>query len=182
MVLFTLHIWFKFNKDKNTRFFVFWLAKKIEAVKPATLTPEKVELAMQMKILRNLFLLLMCSPFAISCSDHDLSTVDSLNGTYVGKFTRVSSLDNTASSDVTIHFTDNEYEGHSSISKYPAICAGNYRHDGRVVEFTNNCMWTAEFDWTLILEGTFEVRRDGDVITLQKTQGDVTDIYQLKKK
>jgi hypothetical protein len=42
-------------------------------------------------------------------------------------------------------------------------------------------VWTADFDWTLILEGKFNYQLNGNHLKIWKTVGEVTDAYELEK-
>lgn len=71
---------------------------------------------------------------------------------------------------------------YSSKPKYPAICEGTYSLSGQAIEFVNQCAWTAEFDWTYILSGTFTIQKEGDELLLIRSYGDaVYDTYRIKK-
>lgn len=51
-----------------------------------------------------------------------------------------------------------------------------------MMSFTNGCMWTAEFDWTLILSGDFKITRNDDELILVKERNpDNADYYVLKR-
>jgi hypothetical protein len=74
-----------------------------------------------------------------------------------------------------------QFQGESETTKYPAICSGTYEVNGTNVEFANSCVWTAEFDWTLILSGEFSAELAPDELTLQRKNGSSWDLYQLKR-
>ncbi|MFT6868125.1 MAG: hypothetical protein ACJA08_002975 [Cyclobacteriaceae bacterium] len=105
-----------------------------------------------------------------------------IDGTYEGVFGRSSPGAKYASSQVTLTFANGEFNGDSEIEKYPAICNGTYNIEGNSVEFSNFCIWTAEFDWSYILAGEFEIKVASNVIELIQTNGGTTDRYQLKRK
>lgn len=115
-----------------------------------------------------------------SCSPRNINNTEVLlQGTYKGVFTRSSPLARYAPSNVTITFTDNKFTGDSDKPNYPAICNGTFKVTGSEVEFLNECMWTADFDWSYILKDKFTLRTDGDKMELIKTVGDNTDHYTL---
>lgn len=93
------------------------------------------------------------------------------DGTYVGVFTRLDPLAKYQPSNVTITITGDRFVGSSSIRNYPAICEGTFATDGRVVEFQNECMFTADFDWTYILGGTFQLETERNTLMLTKSYG-----------
>ncbi|HMQ00055.1 MAG TPA: hypothetical protein PKC24_09755, partial [Cyclobacteriaceae bacterium] len=53
---------------------------------------------------------------------------------------------------------------------------------GHSIEFNNTCFWTADFDWSYILSGTFNISIKGDEILLKRYYSDnVFDAYVLTK-
>jgi len=118
------------------------------------------------------FLLLMLAIFG-SCSENTEPTIASqdLNGTYTGTFQRFSSTFSGEIALVEINFDNGTWGGTSSIQKYPALCAGEYTTGNGEISFTNNCFWTTEFDWSLILSGTFKLRQTQTSLSFEKTYG-----------
>lgn len=132
----------------------------------------------------NPFKILTCL-FAISllyaCDEEEtLSTIP--DGTYEGVFIRTHPNAKYAPSQVTLTFAKGEFEGESEVVKSPAICHGTYSIEGNKVVFVNLCIWTAEFDWTYILSGEFEMVATSDELILTRTIGQTRDMYQLKRK
>lgn len=105
-----------------------------------------------------------------------------LDGTYAGTFQR-HTANGGQLSNVTIIFSKNNWSGQSEFSKYPALCHGTYRNiEGNKINFENHCVWTAEFDWTLILSGEFEITVAGNEVEFVKEyNGGVKDIYRLTR-
>lgn len=102
-------------------------------------------------------------------------------GTYVGTFQRQTLAASTAS-QVTLTLSGGDWTGSTSIPRYPALCSGQYAITGTQVQFEDTCTWTADFDWSLILDGTYDITRYDDTVVLTKQQGNSTvDIYKLKK-
>jgi hypothetical protein len=126
------------------------------------------------------FKLLAISLLFAACTDTDTST--RLQGTFEGVFYRVRDNVKGESSNVTLNFSGDDYSGVSSIAKYPALCEGKFAPSSGQISFTNKCMWTADFDWTLILNGEFKIERSGDELILSKeiSPGNV-DYYVLRK-
>lgn len=102
-------------------------------------------------------------------------------GDYTGTFFRVSPVALYPVANVNLFLMEGEFRGDTDTNRYPAICPGTYAVSGTTVEFTNDCVWTADFDWSLILSGTFEFTATSDSLHLVKHNGDVTDIYRLKR-
>ncbi|WP_017733640.1 hypothetical protein [Nafulsella turpanensis] len=105
-----------------------------------------------------------------------------VSGTYTGYFFRIGPSVDYLPSEVTLEFNGNKFEGSSSIEKYPAICRGTFEISGNEIEFSNACPWTAEFDWTYILGGKFEIFVEGTHLTLtRRYSNDLYDSYSLER-
>ena len=117
----------------------------------------------------------------LSCKKSENPAVENesykLEGRYIGTFHRTG-LD---TADVSILFNDNHFEGSSDKIKYPAICNGSFNIQGSVINFTDNCSWTADFDWSLILSGAFNFQVNNGAVKIWKVNGSVTDEYNLRK-
>ena len=102
-----------------------------------------------------------------------------LDGTYTGTFQREPGGQ---IAQVSLLFSGKEYSGTSQIRKYPALCTGTYEvTSDNKIKFTNDCIWTAEFDWTLILSGEYNLRVKGDTVEMVRQRGTERDIYRLRK-
>jgi len=55
---------------------------------------------------------------------------------------------------------------------FPAVCSGTYAMSGDKITFTNECMWTADFDWSLVLNGEWNYTFRGETITFTHSNGD----------
>ncbi len=98
----------------------------------------------------------------------------------MGNFQRIGGNESGQLAKVTIRFENNTYEGSSNMVRYPAICKGTWEVFGDKIKFENACFLTADFDWTLILNGEFAMRKTDDTLILKKVMGSITDIYTLK--
>ena len=105
-----------------------------------------------------------------------------LEGNYTGVFYRTApSIDYTLA-HVTLRLNQDSYTGTSDIVKYPAICNGSWETDNDVIRFTNQCPWTAEFDWTFILNGEYKYELNGSHLKIIRSYSNGTsDIYELEK-
>jgi hypothetical protein len=119
----------------------------------------------------------------VSCTREDqgnLMPVFLEHGTYKGNFTRFDPKADSQTSDVTLILDRHTFSGSSSVARYPEICRGSYKVTGSTIEFADECIHTAEFDWTLILHGTYKVRYVGDRVSLTREYDDgVRDVYTL---
>jgi hypothetical protein len=115
-----------------------------------------------------------------SCGHKNVNKESSkIEGVYKGQFLRSSPLARYAPANVTITFTGNKFEGESDRENYPEICHGTYNLKDSEIEFTNACMFTAQFDWSLILKDKYQITIDGNKLEMTKTVNDTTDHYTL---
>jgi hypothetical protein len=123
---------------------------------------------------------------SISCeSDHTNATEIPI-GVYSGTFQRQLSGGGGEIANVIITFSENTWTGQSDRSKYPALCHGTFSQDKSKIIFTDKCAWTAEFDWSLILAGTYDFTLDGKQLVITKgysvkSTETFTDKYILTK-
>ncbi|PCE62843.1 hypothetical protein [Sediminicola luteus] len=108
-----------------------------------------------------------------SCKNDDDNLQTKINGQYVGIFERDGNKSN-----VTLTFNNGNWIGESETVKFPALCNGTFTNSGNVINFENACIWTAEFDWTLILGGEWHYNLHGNSLIITKTNGDK---YNLTK-
>lgn len=120
------------------------------------------------------FFILIVGLITIIGCNSDIDIQQNIEGNYVGTFER-----NNKSSNVTLNFVGGKFIGESEITKFPAICNGNFSMINHALKFANKCPWTAEFDWSLILSGEWEYYKNGDKLILTNAIGDK---YSLLKK
>lgn len=110
--------------------------------------------------------------------------VPSFAAHYKGYFVRTSgsSLENPVVSNVTIDFTENKFYGTTAIKNYPAICNGSFSISQSKIKIVNNCMFTADFDWTFIFNGEYNYELSGDHLRIWRDYPDASqDLYDLRK-
>lgn len=112
----------------------------------------------------------------LSCEKSDAGS-NELGGRYMGIFSRTG-MD---TSQVSIYFDQDRFEGFSSVEHYPAICSGTFTLGDNTVVFNDSCAWPANFDWSLILSGTYNVNFSDGTVRIWKTNGTVTDEYLLRQ-
>jgi hypothetical protein len=128
---------------------------------------------------RSVLVIILVAPF--SCSDKKIAREITIqNGTYKGQFIRSSPLARYAPSNVTITFAGDRFSGKSDKPNYPAICEGTFKASKNTIEFTDECSWTADFDWSYILKGTFDFQLKDRKLEMTRTIGDNTDHYSLQ--
>lgn len=106
----------------------------------------------------------------------------SLTGTYEGTFQRTVEGNSQGIANVQLTFEGGLFNGNSDEQNYPVICSGSYSLNRSTIQFSNTCMFTADFDWTLILNGDFRIEREGNELILTKSDGVTVDRYSLVKK
>ena len=112
---------------------------------------------------------------ALSCSESDDTNnpQPELNGNYTGIFER-----NGITSIVQLNLENGTFSGDSNIDRFPEICNGNYSVSDNTIAFENECVFTADFDWTLILGDNWNYSLTDEVLMLTKSNGDT---YILNK-
>lgn len=133
--------------------------------------------------MKNLILLISVLTLTLNSCIKASSSTSVLSGTYKGTFQRQTPSSGSIS-NVTISFEGNRWTGESQFSKYPALCHGTFKlNENRdSIFFENTCIWTAEFDWTLILGGTYHLKASGYNIEFSKEySGNFKDVYKLSK-
>ena len=106
------------------------------------------------------------------------------DGTYYGTFQRSLISGDEQIANVLISFNEGKWSGQSDIPNYPALCRGTYRIENNKLIFENECAWTADFDWSLILSGMYEYNLSGDSLFISKKYGNAaietySDIYSV---
>lgn len=128
-----------------------------------------------------LYLILFFGIF-LSCGSEESPSLTNIDGSYAGQFYVAVPDADFVSSEVTLIFDNGRFTGTSSKEKYPAMCRGTYEIVGDEIKFTDECVWTTEFDPSIILNGNFKyVVRDGQLVGLNKKIGDNSYVYTLSK-
>ena len=100
------------------------------------------------------------------------------DGTYTGTFQRQLAFGGGEIANVSITFSSNTWTGQSDRQKYPALCNGTHTIEDEKIIFTNDCAWTADFDWSLILGGEYDLNLDGDRLEITRDyRGPASDTY-----
>lgn len=116
-----------------------------------------------------------------SCEKEDLT---SLKGTYTGTF--IYSFPESSATpqrgDVTITFNGSNFHCSANPDRIPAGGAGTVTViNDQQVKFEDQNMWTADFDWGLILDGTYAYEVRGDSMFLAKYRDDLK-VYEYRLK
>ena len=128
--------------------------------------------------MRNLLIVAIVCLVFISCEkEKNLG----ISGSFSGKFFRTTPAGHMPESQVTVHLNNGAFSGQSSDARYPAICHGAVSKSSGKLVFASACMWTADFDWTLILDGEYQYEYNGERLKFWKQTGDNIDTYDLVK-
>lgn len=110
----------------------------------------------------------------ISCSnDDDNNDSLPLEGTFTGVFRVEYAGGETHSNPVTVTFNGDGYSSSAAQDRFPAGGSGKFELNASTVEFSDENIWTADFDWNLILNGTYNVTTIGDKVTLSARKNEV---------
>lgn len=119
----------------------------------------------------------VASLLILSSCDKTAGESISLYGNYVGYFNRTG-MD---TAQVSVNFSGNRFEGQSNKSNYPALCRGSFSFGNNSIDFIDSCTWTANFDWSLILSGHYNITVMPGTVRIWKTQGAITDEFILRQ-
>jgi hypothetical protein len=136
-----------------------------------------------MKKVLSLFVL-TASLFFLSCSKEILQSTN-IDGSYYGVFEWTNT--NPAvdfvplKGDVSVTFDGLNYSSTGNGNYVPASSGGKFFIKKDVMTFTDTMMHTANFDWNMLLNGSYTYTISGDNITLTKIVGYNKYVYRLKK-
>ena len=131
-----------------------------------------------MRRLLGLFILALIS-FACKKNSDNVATGE-LNGRYRGTFNRSGDPD---TAKISINFRpDMTFEGTGGPAYYPAICGGSFQQNNNTLVVNDTCAWTANFDWTLIFGGDYNISfSSGNSVRIWRTRGFIIDEYLLTR-
>ncbi|MBI2730448.1 MAG: hypothetical protein HYX40_06815 [Sphingobacteriales bacterium] len=104
------------------------------------------------------------------------------DGVYKGIFYRISPWKDTAQVSITI--SGNHYSAESNKNNYPAFCSGTFSITNSKIKFSSTCPWAANFDWSLILLGDYDFKKNGSKVNFERSYNGFIyykDVYQLTK-
>lgn len=154
---------------------------------PVTITPrspfhkQTVPLPLQHIAMKKVLFIITLIALMTSCDKNEDENIV-LDGTYAGTFQRQTGAPADTAVTVQLTFTGQQFNGAGDWSAYPAICHGTYQLQGDSIRFDNGCVFTADFDWTLILGGKYDIYAIADQVIMTRTYGNQSkDIYNLRK-
>jgi len=98
----------------------------------------------------------------MSCDKDEQTDRKLPDGVYKGTFHRELVWSDSDTANITMTITSNQWSGTSDIEKYPALCNGTYSIVEDTIIFENECVWTADFAWSLILAGKYVLKETGN--------------------
>ncbi len=126
--------------------------------------------------MKKILCLIAVTMVLIACDKTDTAS-NSLYGRYIGIFSRTG-MD---TSQVSLLFTGDRFEGQTGQAVYPAICRGSFDLGANTIHFADSCAWSASFDWSLILSGEYNINFGDGTVRIWKTDGSITDEYLLRQ-
>jgi len=113
--------------------------------------------------------LLIAAFILVSAGCSDKLNLSALNGTYTGKFYYIPPADSMKIADATVSFSDNTYSSQGNPDYIPAGGSGTVEIlEGDLLNFKDKNVWTANFDWGLILNGKYKYQVKGDSLILNR--------------
>jgi len=149
-----------------------------------------IRIILQLKfVMRPIIIIIFFSSLLlVNCEkSEDLNEFDGvLIGVYTGTFQRELSWSSSRMANITLTFHFNTWSGSSDITKYPALCKGTYIIEDDSIIFMNECAWTAEFDWSLILSGKYKIQANNENIEFYREYRSSSthycrDVYRICK-
>lgn len=130
--------------------------------------------------MRYLLTSFLCAALMLSACKKTAPTVAIPDGTYTGIFQRQTASGGQVA-PVSLVFSGATWTGQGQVAKYPALCNGTYKLNGNTVSFTSACIWTADFDWTLILTQDYDLTISDKQLEISRDKGTYRDIYKLTR-
>lgn len=141
-----------------------------------------------MTVMRSMLLIVLVFS-VIGCSkdketEKDLKDlIPETGGNYKGTFQRQTATGGQVVS-VAMDLGDSSFTGlsPSALLRYPVIGRGTFTISGDIISFKDTCVYTTDFDGTLILSRQYKLSKNGDSLIISRDYNNQTrDIYKLKK-
>ena len=131
--------------------------------------------------MRSLLPALFCCVLLATACQKKSPVIPTLDGTYTGTFQRQQG-GNGQVSQVKMTFSGTQWTGTSQYPKYPALCNGTYTVGAvHKITFANACLWTADFEGSLILSREYELSVTGNDVEMVRDNPPYRDVYKLTK-
>jgi len=113
-----------------------------------------------------------------SCDKDDLNIKE---GTYKGTFT-VTYSSGTQTGQTTLELKNGKFSCSGTSNRIPAGGSGTFSSDNNKITFNDENVWTADFDWNLILSGNYDYTFDGKKLKISADKNGVGNYkYDLEK-
>lgn len=122
--------------------------------------------------------MLISATLLMGCEKKDVSQLD---GTYISTFT-VAYNDTALTGPTTVELKNGQFTCSGNSNKIPAGGSGTFSVDNNTIRFKDANIWTANFDWNLILSGSYEYTINGKKLTIAAEKNGVGNYqYVLEK-
>lgn len=119
--------------------------------------------------------------FALLLTNCQKEDIDLQGGTYAGTFT-VTYGSETQTGQTTLELENGNFTCSGNSNRIPAGGSGTYSFDKDKITFNDENLWTADFDWNLILSGEYNYTFDGKKLKIFADKNDVGIYrYDLEK-
>jgi major membrane immunogen (membrane-anchored lipoprotein) len=123
-------------------------------------------------------IMMLFAVVALAACNKDNATPVKLEGTYAGTFT--SSSVNAANGTVKVVISGKTYQ--ATLNTFMTIGSrGSYTVNNNQLTFQDSLVHTANFDWGLLLNGTYIQTTKDDSLILEKRGNGYSYVYRLKK-
>jgi len=119
---------------------------------------------------------------AAALSGCDETEIAKLKGSYTGTFIYHSNAEAPQSGRVTVTFEGASYTSTRNPDYIPAGGSGTFEFkEKNTVRFEDQNIWTANFDWNLILKGEYAYEIKGDSLIITRSRDEVK-LYEYRLK
>lgn len=116
----------------------------------------------------------------LSCNTDDVE--ETVEGSFEGVFTVTYSNNETFSNSVEVTINNGIYSSTAGPDRLPAGGTGTYEILSNTITFEDEGVWTADFDWNLILNGAYSYTLSGNKLILSAEKNNVgTYTYELTR-
>ncbi|HEY4616992.1 MAG TPA: hypothetical protein VIH09_02215 [Flavobacterium sp.] len=127
------------------------------------------------------FLIATIFSIAILLSSCDKDDLNIKEGTYKGTFT-VTYSSGTQTGQTTLELKNGKFSCSGTSNRIPAGGSGTFSSDNNKITFNDENVWTADFDWNLILSGNYDYTFDGKKLKISADKNGVGNYkYDLEK-
>jgi hypothetical protein len=118
---------------------------------------------------------------AWSCNPTENVDPTSMQGQFTGTFERMVDGQSLGVASIGLLLEGNSFSGSGGPNRYPVICNGTFTVSENRIIFENACFFTADFDWSLILNGSWQVNQQGGELILRRSADTLVDVYRLQR-